>query len=105
MTDQDNLKPGTRLRSVVCDTELIVVRSPSQPTTVCCGGAPMLPPGISADTTFTIESVDEGTVIGKRYEDEVSGLEVLCTKGGAGALSVGGARLLQKDAKALPASD
>ena len=33
------------------------------------------------------------------------GLEVLCTKGGDGALSVGDAPLLVKGAKPLPSSD
>jgi hypothetical protein len=33
------------------------------------------------------------------------GLEVLVTKAGQGALSVGGDPLLQKDAKPLPSSD
>ncbi|UNB52142.1 hypothetical protein [Mycolicibacterium sp. YH-1] len=105
MTDQNNLKPGTRLRSAVCDTAVIVVRSPAQPATICCGGAPMLLQGEEADTALTLEADDEGTIIGKRYEDASSGLEVLCTKGGAGALAVNGDRLPQKQAKALPASD
>lgn len=105
MTDQNNLKPGTRLLSAVCDTAVIVVRSPPQPTTVCCGGPPMLPQGVKADPALTLDADGEGTVIGMRYEDVSSGLELLCTKSGAGALSVNGNRLPPKAAKALPASD
>ena len=48
---------------------------------------------------------DQGTQLGKRYSDEASGAELLCTKGGAGALSADGRLLELKVAKALPASD
>lgn len=43
--------------------------------------------------------------IGKRYADERTGLEILCTKGGAGALGVGARSMVVKSAKPLPASD
>ncbi|MCU1394850.1 MAG: Uncharacterized protein JWM34_3278 [Ilumatobacteraceae bacterium] len=46
-----------------------------------------------------------GSAIGKRYADEELGLEVLITKGGPGALSVGDSILSLKDAKPLPSSD
>ena len=39
------LKPGTRFRSVVCDTELIVVKSPGGPVDLRCGGHPVIPHG------------------------------------------------------------
>jgi hypothetical protein len=48
---------------------------------------------------------DAGTQVGKRYTDEVSGLELLCTKAGKGSLSLGSTPLLLKDAKPLPSSD
>ena len=51
------------------------------------------------------EAYSGGTLIGKRYADEELGLEVLCTKAGAGSLSIGAAELFQKDAKPLPSSD
>jgi hypothetical protein len=35
----------------------------------------------------------------------VSGLEVLCTKGGKGSLAIGGRPIGAKEAKKLPASD
>ena len=43
--------------------------------------------------------------MGKRFADEDLGLEVLCTKPGAGSLSVGGTLLQVKGAKPLPSSD
>ncbi len=99
------LKPGTRLRSAVCDTEVIIVRSSSQPTVICCGGTPMLLQGSDPGEGLTFEPGGEGTVMGKRYADPNCGLEVLCTKSGAGALSANGVTMPQKEAKALPASD
>jgi hypothetical protein len=46
-----------------------------------------------------------GTLLGKRYADEAAGLEVLCTKGGEGSLSVNGSLLVLREAKPLPSSD
>jgi hypothetical protein len=46
-----------------------------------------------------------GTLIGKRYIDGGDRIEVLCTKGGEGALTLDGEPLVVKQAKALPASD
>jgi hypothetical protein len=44
-------------------------------------------------------------LLGKRYADESSGLEVLCTKPGPGPLTVDGRPLEVKGPKPLPASD
>ncbi len=46
-----------------------------------------------------------GTKLGKRYADEEVGIELLCTKGGEGSLSLGTTILNVKDAKSLPSSD
>ncbi len=46
-----------------------------------------------------------GTLIGKRYGDDPSGLEVLCTRAGASVLSADGRAMPAKQAKALPSSD
>jgi hypothetical protein len=46
-----------------------------------------------------------GTLLGKRYADADSELEVLCTKAGEDSLSLGDAPLHVKDAKPLPSSD
>ena len=45
------------------------------------------------------------TLLGKRYADDELGLELLCTQGGDGALSIGDTPLLVKGAKPLPSSD
>ena len=46
-----------------------------------------------------------GTEVGKRYVDEETGTELLCTRAGSGSLSMDGRPLMLKGAKPLPASD
>ena len=100
------LKPGSRLASAVCDTEVVVVKAPAAvEVDLRCGGYPMVPKGETAPSAEVDEAYSGGTLIGKRYADEELGLEVLCTKAGAGSLSIGAAELFQKDAKPLPSSD
>jgi hypothetical protein len=99
-----DLKPGTRLHSAVCATEVVVVRKPAADVDLRCGGAPMLAVGEQGDGTPDATH-SNGTKMGKRYADADSGLEVLVTKAGEGSLSLGDTPLLQKDAKALPSSD
>ena len=100
------LKAGARLKSAVCDTQIMVLRVPPVALEIGCGGYPMLPMqetapgGISVDAAFA-----EPSLTGKRYVDAAETMEFLCTKGGAGALSVDGVRLAVKQAKALPSSD
>ncbi|BBZ38228.1 MULTISPECIES: hypothetical protein [Mycobacterium] len=50
-------------------------------------------------------TAEKDTVLGKRYVDTESGLEVLCTKAGRGVLSADGRQLTTKAPNALPASD
>jgi hypothetical protein len=98
------LRPGTRLRSTVCATEIIVVRAPAGDVDLTCGGAPMAALEQPQERTGDVDpELASGTLLGKRYADE--GLELLCTKPGEGSLGIGKRALVQKDAKALPASD
>ena len=100
------IKAGSRWRSAVCDTEVIVVRAPKDEVTVTCGGAPMVAYGGEVPSGLTLDPDSaSGTQLGKRYADETVGIELLCTKAGAGSLSVDGVALPLKDAKPLPASD
>jgi hypothetical protein len=99
------LKPGARLRSVTCSTEVLVVRSPGE-TDLRCGGHAMVDVAdVGGPTGEPAVGFDEGTQIGKRYADEAASLEVLCTKAGSGSLSLGDALLKPKEAKGLPSSD
>lgn len=100
------LTVGTRLRSAVCETEVMVVAAPEGDVELTCGGAAMIgideqpPEGASPSADAT-----EGTLMGKRYTNDAGDIEILCTKAGDGSLAVGDEALVQKDAKALPSSD
>jgi hypothetical protein len=100
------LKAGTRLKSAVCNTEVMVVAAPKDEVDVSCGGAPLLSlGGESPEGGEIAEGASEGTQIGKRYINEAGDLEILCTKPGEGSLASGGALLTIKGAKPLPSSD
>src|SRR6478672_12435447 len=100
-----DLKPGSRWKSAVCSTELIVVRPPSEAVTLECGGHAMVSNNEEPPSGLTLDPARTGqTPPGKRFEHS-SGLEMLCTKGGDGALSVDGEVLGTKEAKPLPSSD
>lgn len=100
------LRPGLRLGSTVCTTSVVVVRAPGAAVDLRCGGAPMVPH--RADLTPSgapSAGFDDGSLVGKRYWDEATNLEVMCTAAGAGSLSLGDQRLELKPAKPLPSSD
>ena len=100
------VKPGARLRSVACETEVVVVKGPPGEVDLRCGGAPMLAIGEAGDSrSLPGPSFDQGTVVGKRYVNDDESVEVLCTKPGAGSLSLGDVALCVRGAKPLPASD
>lgn len=99
------IKSGTRLKSQVCDTQVIVVKMADSLDDLRAGGAPMVPLDDDTPRSVTLDpTFASGCATGKRYVDE-SGAEVLVTKAGAGALSVGTVPLTVKEAKPLPASD
>lgn len=100
------LKAGTRLKSSVCSSELMVVVAPAGDVNLTCGGAPVIdltaesPAGASIDA-----DQKQGTQMGKRYTNEAGEIEVLCTKPGEGGLALDGIALEIKGAKPLPSSD
>ena len=99
------LKPGTRIKSAVCATELMVIQAPAGDTDVRCGGAPMLGISDPKPETAIDPNLKAGTQIGKRYVDAAGTIELLCTKPGEGTVALGGTPLVLKEAKPLPASD
>lgn len=100
------VKPGSRWKSAVDTTEVVVVRPPQGEVTLECGGHPMVPQGTDAPAGLTISpDFSNGTVVGKRYVEAESGIELLGSKAGPGSLSVDGRPVQLKDAKPLPASD
>lgn len=101
------LQAGARLRSATCSTEVIVVRASGSDVDLRCGGEPMvgfdaLP---AAGVTAPAGGSGAGSLLGKRYADADGAIEILCTKAGAGSLSVGPTPLVLKEAKPLPSSD
>jgi hypothetical protein len=100
------LKPGTRLRSAVCATEVMIVAAPKSDVALTCGGVAMA----SLDAPRTAGGTPQpdassGTLLGKRYVSEAGDLELLCTKPGQGSLACDGKLLVVKGAKPLPSSD
>ena len=95
-------KAGLKLRSTVCSTEVIVVRAASAEVALTCCGTPLTAEETSVSPTA---GTAEGVLLGKRYTDEQSGLEVLCTKPGPGELGADGRPMLVKGTKPLPSSD
>ena len=100
------LKVGSRLRSAVCATEVIVIAAPSGDVDVRCGGVPMVGMGEAPQAGAAIAAdAAGGTALGKRYVAVSGDLELLCTKAGQGSLGLGSTPLVLKEAKPLPSSD
>ena len=101
-----SIKPGARLFSAVCATELIAVKAPGGDVELTIGG---VPPVASIDERDGSGSVLDGhgggSALGKRYVDSDDTIELLCTKPGDGVPAIAGHVLEIKSAKALPASD
>ena len=95
-------KAGLKLRSAVCSTEVIVVRPTADDVTLTCCGELMTTDEVAAPASPP-ESHD--VLLGKRYTDEATGIELLCTKPGPGPLAVDDRPLLVKGSKPLPSSD
>lgn len=98
------MKNGSRLKSRVDDTQVIIVRSADSLTDLRCGGVPMANLADETETVAPSPDFTDGTTLGKRYVS-ADGAEVLVTKAGTGTLSIGTTPLTVKEAQPLPASD
>lgn len=98
------LKAGSRFGSVTCETEVVVVKGTGA-VDLRCGGQPIVPVTRERNGGDPVAPFDGGTLVGKRYVDDDEGVELLCTRPGAGSLSIGEQPLDVKGAKPLPASD
>ena len=98
------LKPGARFQSTVCTTQVIVVKGAGD-ADLTCGGAAMVSAGTGEISGEPAPDAAEGTLLGKRYTNAETTVELLATKGGAGTIAVDGAALSVAEAKTLPASD
>lgn len=98
--------PGSRWKSAVCATEVVAVKAPKDDVQLECGGAAMLTAAADRPTGGAPAADHKSrTLVGKRYGDNASGIELLCTKGGEGSLALNGRPLALREAKQLPASD
>lgn len=98
------LRPGLKLKSAVCSTEVIVVAG-SGDVDLTCGGVAMSDGAAESGDATAVDGLTEGSMLGKRYCDDDGTVEVLCTKPGDGSLGIGATALGLKEAKPLPASD
>jgi hypothetical protein len=104
--DTMELKPGSRWQSAVCDTEVVVVRPPASPVAFHIGGAGALPAGAGQPTkTGPDAALADGTLLGKRYADEATGLQLLCTRPGIGTITIDGRKVTVVAPRQMPASD
>lgn len=99
------LKAGARFKSDVCDTAVMVIKAPAGEYDLRCGGATMIPPTETPGSSTIQSSFASESLIGKRYVNADESVELLCTKGGKGTLSLNGAAMEVKQAKQLPSSD
>jgi hypothetical protein len=100
------MKVGERYQSPSTAAQIIVMRAPAQDVEVTLAGELVVPLDPTAAPSGTpVPDSDEQLQVGKRYVDDESGLEVLCTTAGAGPLVVDGRSLTTAAAKLLPSSD
>jgi hypothetical protein len=99
-------KAGSRLKSVVCNSELMLIVAPDRDLVLTCGGVAVIELGGESPAGVALDpDQKQGTLMGKRYTNESGDVEILCTKPGEGGLAVDGTALEVKGAKPLPSSD
>lgn len=98
------LKAGLRLKSNVCDTQVMIIKGIPGDHVLNCGGSEMIAAGDQASGQLDPAKAD-GSLLGKRYVNADETLEILCVKEGKGSLDLAGVVLAPKQAKALPSSD
>lgn len=98
------IKPGQRLQSQACDTQVMIIKGAGE-IDLRCGGVDMTDIQASIQPSGCLESYDTGTLMGKRYVNADATLELLCTKPGQGSLSLETMLLTIKATQALPSSD
>jgi hypothetical protein len=99
-------KPGSRLKARSGGGEFVLVRPSSHGGDLRCGGHGMASiDEVAATGPAPNGELADPVLVGKRYFDELSGLELLATKAGVGTLTLDGRKMAPKGVKALPASD
>lgn len=98
-------KAGAKLGSTVCPGQILVLRVPAAAIDLRIGGATVAAANAVGELTAIDPALADGILTGKRYTDAAETMEFLCTRGGAGSITVDGVVLGIKAAKALPSSD
>jgi hypothetical protein len=98
------IKAGAKLKSAVCETQVMIIKWPAGPHALSCGGAPMTLAAETGDGALD-RAKAEGSHVGWRYINADASLELLCVKSGVGTLYLDEVELTRKQAKALPSSD
>jgi hypothetical protein len=100
------LKTGSRLKSQVDTTELVVVKAPAADVELLIGGHPAIDVNAEPADGLSLDPAhSDGSLLGKRYVRGAGDIELLITKGGDGSISVDGETLVPKESKPLPSSD
>ena len=97
------LRAGQALYSTIDPTSVVVIKAPAGPVSISVNGVALT--ASKPDVVPSDAPAGEGTVLGKRYADDGTGIELLVTKPGTATLEVNGASLAVKESKPLPASD
>ena len=97
-------KPGQRLKSCICATEVMIIKYVGA-AEISCGGVSMASVNEAVKQGKAGPEFMRGTEMGKRYINDEGSIELLCVKAGAGSLAVDGVALAVKKAKPLPSSD
>jgi hypothetical protein len=95
------MKPGTRLKSNVCEAELMIIKA-GDSDELTCGGVTL---DESSGRVKGESGKMNGCIVGKRYINSNESIEVLCVKTGEGSLYCNDEELMTKDTKKLPSSD
>lgn len=99
------LKAGLRLACPDCPIEVVLVKAPTDEVGLTCSGSALVDMGSPRSLAGHPAAEGDGALLGKRYVDEPTDLEVLCTKAGPGQLACDGRILGIRGAKPLPSSD
>ena len=98
------IERGMTFQSVADGCELLVIKAPAQPVDLRYGGHPFGETDGDPYARMIESGFDAGTLQGRRYFSEEHGVEVLCTNGGDGSISVGTTLLQLKPHRPMPAS-
>jgi hypothetical protein len=99
------IRAGEKFYSAACGAAVIVVRAPGEEIDLACGDEAMTTDAPAVVANTEVKGDEAGTLIGKRYVDIESGIELLCIKSGKCSITVSGRPVTLKDAKPLPSSD